>query len=301
MSKTSASVGSAVSSAWLRGVTRALPIVMGYVPIGFAYGVLAQQAGLSLLNTLAMSTLVYAGSSQLIAAGLFAAAAPALSIIATTFIVNLRHMLFSAALSPYLKGWRKWELAIFAYELTDESFALHSVEFPRGASSKIEAGALNLTAQISWIFGTWLGAVVGGRIADVRPLALDYTLPAMFIALLVMQVKRRLEIVVAVLTGTLAVVLTLSGVGQWSVILATVVGATAGVALEQASRTHAAKKQAARRQAARREASQRHATRKHAAVKRAAQKRAAENPTPRPEHTPADPRVLRRSQVRPHD
>lgn len=232
MNRTPYSVGSSDRPAWVRGIARAMPIVMGYIPIGFAYGVLAQQAGLSLFNTLAMSALVYAGSSQLIAAGLFAAAAPALSIIATTFVVNLRHMLFSAALSPYLKGWRKWELAVFAYELTDESFALHSVRFASGIHSKIEAGALNLTAQLSWIVGTWLGAVVGGRIADIRPWALDYTLSAMFIALLVMQIKHRLEVIVALLTGFLAVALARWGVGQWSVILATVTGATIGVALE---------------------------------------------------------------------
>ncbi|MBN1248723.1 MAG: AzlC family ABC transporter permease [Anaerolineae bacterium] len=228
------SVGSSGKPAWVRGIARAMPIVMGYIPIGFAYGVLAQQAGLSLFNTLAMSALVYAGSSQLIAAGLFAAAAPALSIVATTFVVNLRHMLFSAALSPYLRGWRKWELAVFAYELTDESFALHSVRFAGGIPSKIEVGALNLTAQLSWLFGSWLGAVVGGRITDVKPLALDYTLPAMFIALLVMQIKRRLEVAIAVLTGVLAVMLTLWGVGQWSIILATVAGATVGAVLESA-------------------------------------------------------------------
>jgi predicted branched-subunit amino acid permease len=76
--------------------------------------------------------------------------------------------------------------------------------------------------------------VVGGRIADVRPWALDYTLPAMFVALLVMQIKARAEVVVAVLTGILAVLLTLRGMGQWSVILATVAGATSGVALERA-------------------------------------------------------------------
>jgi 4-azaleucine resistance transporter AzlC len=229
-------MGLSVSAPWVRGVTRAMPIVMGYIPIGFAYGVLAQQAGLSLFNTLAMSTLVYAGSAQLIAAGLFAAGAPMLSIVITTFVVNLRHMLFSAALSPYLKGWRKRELAAFAYELTDESFALHSVQFPREVPSKIEVGAINLTAQVSWVFGSWLGAVVGERIADVKPWALDYTLTAMFIALLVMQLRNRLEIVVAILTGVLAVTFTLWGVGQWSVILATIVGATIGVVLESAQK-----------------------------------------------------------------
>jgi len=233
MEETSTSSTLVMRSSVFRGVARALPIVMGYVPIGFAYGVLAKQAGLSVFNAVAMSVLVYAGSAQLIGAGLFAAAAPALSIVATTFVVNLRHMLFSAALSPYLKGWRKSELAIFAYELTDETFAVHSAGFPEGVPSKAEVIAVNVTAQLSWLCGSWLGAVVGGLIKDVRPLALDYTLPAMFTALLVMQIKVRAEIIVAALTGVLAVVLTLMGVGRWSVIVATVIGATLGVVFEQ--------------------------------------------------------------------
>lgn len=220
-------------SSVFRGAARALPLVMGYVPIGFAYGVLAKQAGLSVFNAVAMSVLVYAGSAQLIGAGLFGAAAPALSIVATTFVVNLRHMLFSAALSPYLKGWRKSELAIFAYELTDETFAVHSAGFHEGVPSKVEVIAVNVTSQLSWLCGSWLGAVVGGLVKDVKPLALDYTLPAMFVALLVMQIKVRAEIIVAALTGVLAVVLTLMGVGRWSVIVATLVGATLGAVLEQ--------------------------------------------------------------------
>jgi len=224
-----------MKSSVFRGITRALPLVMGYVPIGFAYGVLAKQAGLSVFNAVAMSVLVYAGSAQLIGLGLFAAAAPPLSIVAMTFVVNLRHMLFSAAMSPYLKRWRKSELAIFAYELTDETFAIHSVGFPDGVPSKAEVIAVNVTAQLSWLCGSWLGAVVGGLIKDVRPLALDYTLPAMFIALLVMQIKVRVEIIVATLTGVLAVVLTLMGLGRWSVILATLTGATLGVIFGQIS------------------------------------------------------------------
>lgn len=218
--------------AWTRGVSRALPIVMGYIPIGFAYGVLAQQAGLSLFNTLAMSVLVYAGSAQLVATGLFAVAAPPLSIVATTFVVNLRHLLFSAALSPYLKRWRKLELAAFAYELTDESFALHSAQFPDGVPPKAEVFALNATAQVSWVLGGLLGALVGGWVTDVEPLALDYTLPAMFIALLVMQIKAHTEVAVAVLTGLLAVGLTLLGLDRWSVFVATLAGATIGVLLD---------------------------------------------------------------------
>lgn len=236
MEKSETATPIVVRSSVLRGVTRALPIVMGYVPIGFAYGVLAKQAGLSTFNTVAMSVLVYAGSAQLIGAGLFAVSAPALSIVATAFVVNLRHMLFSAALSSYLKGWGGGALAAFAYELTDETFAVHSVQFPEGVPPKAEIFALNVTSQLSWLAGGWLGAVVGGLVQDVKPFALDYTLPAMFIALLVIQIRARLEIVIAVFAGLLSVMLTLLGVGRWSVILATVVAATFGVVLEQVSK-----------------------------------------------------------------
>ena len=217
---------------WLRGVSRAVPITLGYIPIGFAYGVLAQKAGLSAFNTLAMSIFVYAGSSQLIAVGLFAAGVAPLSIVMTTFVVNLRHMLMASALAPYLSHWNKLELTAFSYEITDESFALHAAEFPQGPPNPAESMALNLTAQISWVFGSWLGVVAGGLITDVELFALDYALPAMFIALLMMQLKDKVQMIVAGVTGIVAVALLLAGVDQWFVIVATLIGATLGVILE---------------------------------------------------------------------
>ncbi|MFN2269188.1 MAG: AzlC family ABC transporter permease [Anaerolineae bacterium] len=218
----------------LTGVSRALPIVLGYVPIGLAYGVLAQKAGLSALNTLLMSLIVYAGSAQLIAVGLFAGGASPLSIILTTFVVNLRHLLFSAAVAPFLQHWRKIDLAGFAYELTDETFAVHSAQFAsEGVPGRAEVFATNVTAQVSWVFGTALGILVGQVIADVKPLGLDYALPAMFIALLVLQIKERVQIVIALLAGMVSVGLLLAGLDQWNVIVATVIVATLGVALEQ--------------------------------------------------------------------
>jgi 4-azaleucine resistance transporter AzlC len=224
---------SSVTASLMRGMTRALPIVIGYIPIGFAYGVLAQQAGLSTLNTLLMSILVYAGSSQLIAVGLFAAAVPGLTIILTTFVVNLRHMLFSAALSPYLEGWKVPELAVFAYELTDESFAVYSRSFADSVPPKLELITINMSAQVAWVLGSGLGALTGQLVTDVRPLALDYTLPAMFIALLVMQLKRKTEIIVAAVSGVLSVGFLLMGVDHWSVMAATILGAALGVGIEE--------------------------------------------------------------------
>ena len=218
---------------WLRGVSRAVPITLGYIPIGFAYGVLAQKAGLSAFNTLAMSIFVYAGSSQLIAVGLFAAGVEPLSIILTTFVVNLRHMLMASALAPYLSRWSKITLTVFAYEITDESFALHSVEFLKRPPNAAEGLALNMTAQVSWVLGSWLGLVTGELITDVKLFALDYALPAMFVALLLMQIKDKVQVLVAVSTGVIAVALLMVGLNQWYVIVATLIGATFGVILEQ--------------------------------------------------------------------
>jgi 4-azaleucine resistance transporter AzlC len=216
----------------LQMLAPALPVVMGYLPIGFAYGVLAINEGLTPFETIAMSVVVYAGSAQLMAVSLFQAGINPFSIIATTFVVNLRHLLFSASLAPYLERWQKCQVAAFCYELTDESFGVHSLRFERGESAAPQALAINLTCQLAWVAGTVLGVVAGGLITDVKPYALDYALPAMFIALLILQIKNKLHLVVALTGGLLSMLLWLGHMTQWNVILATLLAATLGAGVE---------------------------------------------------------------------
>ena len=206
----------------------AAPVVMGYLPIGFAYGVLAMNAGLTPFETITMSVVVYAGSAQLMAGSLFQAGINPFSIIATTFIVNLRHFLFSASLAPYLDRWQKGQVAAFCYELTDETFGVHSLRFARGENAAPITLAINLTCQLAWVAGTVLGVLAVSLITDVKPFALDYALPAMFIALLILQIKNKLHLVVALTGGLLSMLLWLSHVTQWNVILATLLAATLG-------------------------------------------------------------------------
>ncbi len=220
------------TSTWMSALRQASPIVMGYVPVGAAFGVLAHKTGLSLINTVLMSTIVFAGSAQLIAVAMFAAGMPPLSIIATTFVVNLRHLLMTASLAPHLKSWKKWQLALFAYKITDEAFALHSARFARGDTDKTTSFLINSIAHVSWVLASWAGFLTGSTIPDIKPLGLDYALPAMFIALLTMQVKNGLHIFVAGFTGLVSIALIQAGADQWSVIIATVIGATFGVGVE---------------------------------------------------------------------
>ncbi len=219
-----------------RILTPALPVMMGYIPVGFAYGVLGVNGGLSTLNTILMSLIVFAGSAQLMATGFFAQGLNPFSIIITTFIVNLRHMLMSASLSTHMKNWRKIEVAGFCYELTDETFAVHSLRFNDGHTAALPSMTINIICQLSWVIGSILGALAGNLISDVRPFALDYALPAMFIALLLLQVHNRKHVIVAITGALISILLWKFGITQWNVILATVIGASLGAILETSNK-----------------------------------------------------------------
>ncbi len=206
-----------------------LPLMLGYIPVGFAYGVLAQNPGISNINTLLMSLLVYAGSAQLIAVGLFAALANPLTIVATTFIVNLRHVLMSAALAPYLGTWSKSKLAFFSGQMTDETFALHATRFAKGELQAKEIFSINIIAHSTWVGSTALGLAASTLITDIRPIGLDFALPAMFIALLLGQIKSPLHLGVAIFAGIVSTGLFMLGWTQTHVLTATILAATLGL------------------------------------------------------------------------
>jgi len=210
------------------GVRRAFPIVLGYVPVGFAFGVLALKSGIPAWGALAMSLFVFAGSGQLIAVGLIGGGAPLASVVLTTFVVNLRHLLMSAALAPRLRDWGLLRQALFSAEMTDETFAVH-VSTLRGEAddpSRAAVFACNVTAHAAWVGGSALGVFCSTLVADVRPLGLDYALAAMFIALLLPQCRSRAHLFAALVAGACSVGFALSGAGRWNVMLATVCAAT---------------------------------------------------------------------------
>ena len=214
----------------LVGLIRAVPIILGYLPIGLAFGVLASTAGLSVYSAAAMSVFVFAGSAQLISVGLIGAGASVFAVTMTVFLVNLRHLLMSASLAPYLKKLKTWQQILFSYELTDESFAVHSAYFRKsGTPSFTQLFTLNLSAQLAWVTGTVFGAWVGVRLAfDTEAYGIDFALPAMFIALLVMQIEKQRHLYIALLAAALGLCFFLLGFSQLYIIMATIIAATCG-------------------------------------------------------------------------
>lgn len=215
------------------GLSAAWPICLGYFPIGLAFGVLAQKAGLSLFQVGMMSLLVFAGSSQFIAVSMLSGGVAPVSIILTTFMVNLRHFLMSSSLAVFLGSSKKRLLAIFAYGVTDESFAVNYIRFREGHWDLSRALVVNQTANFTWIASTVAGGYCGQFIPP-GSFGIDYALVAMFICLLVFQLRGLKYIFVAVISGGLAVLFALLIPGNAYIVLASVLAATAGVLLKKA-------------------------------------------------------------------
>ena len=111
---------------WLAGTRSAVPIMLGYVPVGIAYGVMARQAGLNTRQTVLMSLTVYGGASEMMAAGMVAQGAAVLTIVLTTFILNLRHIIMSTCVFNQMQGGRLPVRMLAAFGVTDETFAVYT-------------------------------------------------------------------------------------------------------------------------------------------------------------------------------
>jgi 4-azaleucine resistance transporter AzlC len=210
------------------GLRAAWPICLGYVPIGLAFGVLAQKAGISPLAIGLMSALVFAGSAQFIAVAMLGAGSGIAAIVATTFAVNLRHLLMSSALSVYLKGIHKRWLALFAYGITDESFALNLVRFREGNWDWKRALTVNHVTNAFWVASTIIGGL-GGAFIPAHAFGIDYALMGMFLCLLVYQLRGRLYVLTGLIAGAAAVVLSVLIPGNSYIVVASVIAATAGL------------------------------------------------------------------------
>ena len=214
------------------GLSAGWPICLGYVPIGMAFGVLAQKAGLTPLQIGLMSIVVFAGSSQFIAVSMLSAGASAPAIIATTFMVNLRHILMSSALAVYLRAAHRGLLALFAYGVTDESFAVNLPRLRTEDWGLSRALVVNQAANLTWLVSTVTGGV-GGRFIPEGALGIDYALIAMFICLLIYQIRQRIHLLTAVIAGVSAVGLALLMPGNSYIVVASIAAATAGVVIQR--------------------------------------------------------------------
>jgi 4-azaleucine resistance transporter AzlC len=225
-------------SALRRGLAAGWPICLGYLPIGMALGVLGQKAGLHPLAIGFMSLIVFAGSSQFIAVSMISSGMPPLTIVMTTFVVNLRHLLMSSALAVPFRGQRRSLLTLFAYGVTDESFAVNYPKLIEGNWQIEHALVVNHAANLTWIVSTIIGAY-GGQYIPEGAFGIDYALIAMFICLIIFQLRGRVYLFTAIVAGALAVGLSLWLPGNWHIIMASMLAATIGTMMKRHQRRSA--------------------------------------------------------------
>lgn len=216
-----------------QGMRAEFPLLIGVFPFGMIYGALAVSAGLSPAAAQSMSWIVFAGSAQFVTAQLIHETAPALVMVLTIAVVNLRHMLYSASLAPHMVSLPlRWKV-LLAYLLTDEAYAPSVLRYEERGVERFShwfffGAGLALWAE--WQVSTALGVFLGAVIPANGPL--DFALPLTFIALVVPVLKDRPAVAAALTAGGAA--LAANGLPyKLGLILAALTGILVGTWLER--------------------------------------------------------------------
>lgn len=209
----------------------AFPVCAAYVPLGLAYGIFAQKAGLHSIEIFLMSFFLFAVTSQFIAISMIAGGASPTSVIATVFLVNLRHFLYSTTLVSYLRDHSKRFLSLFAQGVVDETFAVNLAKFTDGSWSSKRALGVNILVHATWVISSLIGSMLGSLIAiDIG--VVGYMVTAMLICLWTYTLKDKTFLIAGVVGGVIAVLLVDLAATKANVIIAALIAATIGYLLD---------------------------------------------------------------------
>jgi 4-azaleucine resistance transporter AzlC len=213
------------------GMKAALPIVLGYLPVGVAFGLLARNAGLTPSEVGLMSLLVYAGASQFLAIEMIFKGMTWLPIVVATFFINLRHFLMSSNLSLYFRNTRFPLLGFLSAQLTDESFGVAISNLPKVKNNPPYLFGLQMTSHFAWVIGS-IGGALFGPFIKISEYGLPFALPSLFICLLVFQLKSFRHFWIMAVAGVSSLFFKWAFQGNWYILLAALLAAGIGVVIE---------------------------------------------------------------------
>lgn len=217
---------------WWEGVGISQPIMIGYFPVAVMFGISSRSAGLTALETLLVSVVVFAGASQFALVGMVAAGVSFPGALLATAGLNLRHIFYGPAIAPFL-GVKRWRDAMpLAFGLTDEVFASAIAVLPardQAERAPIMMG-LETGAYGSWLAGTLAGALGFQAAAQLAPTlvpVLSFSLPSLFLVILLPLAKGR-GLVPALTAASVAAVLLFCGFSTGALLAGGVAGAVVG-------------------------------------------------------------------------
>ncbi len=185
------------------GFIEALPLAIAIAAYGLSYGVMADQASFSLVTAVAMSVLVFSGSVQMVAVAMVAAGAGMASVLVTAVLLNLRNLLYGAALAEGITPAGKWRW-LLAMGVSDEPFVLGSARFKKYGPDPLYFAAVVGTFYIAWILAALLGSLIGNQV-DPQKWGLDLAFPVTFAALLIPSLTDKPVIATALAAITIAI------------------------------------------------------------------------------------------------
>ena len=189
---------------FLKGIFDVCPLMIPVVPCGLIFGVLSIDIGFSPIETMGMSLIVFGGASQIVLLQLFSGGASSLVIISSVGAVNSRHLLYGAVVSEHLSDLKLiWKIVI-SYFLVDQAFA-RSNEYFKKIKNKNKYFHLfggGITCWVIWQTTTFLGIVLGAFIPE--KLGLSFAVPLTFLALLVNDFRKLINVIVIIISGLVA-------------------------------------------------------------------------------------------------
>jgi branched chain amino acid efflux pump len=212
----------------LRGARRTVPIGVAVAVYGAVFGALAAQAGLSAVEAVLMSALVFAGASQFIALELWATPVPIFALALTALVVNLRHLLMGATLAGWLRGLPPHRLAASAAFLSDESWALTQQAQAGGERDRGFLIGSGLVLFVCWVGSTAVGVVAGGVVEDPQALGLDFAFTAVFLVLLLGFWRGRPDVLPWVIAAGVALAVETAVEGPWYIVAGGLAGSVLG-------------------------------------------------------------------------
>lgn len=210
------------------GARAATPLVLSAAAFGLVFGVVARQAGLSLIESVLMSALVFAGTSQLVALQLWVMPLPIVAVILATFAVNARHLLFGAALRPWFRGLPLVKAYGSLFFMTDGNWALALREHAAGRRDAAILLGSGIPVHLAWTGSTALGFVLGGLVGDPARWGLDIILPVFCVAMLAGLWKGRSDAVPWLTAAAAAVLASAFVPGYWHVLIGGFAGSIVG-------------------------------------------------------------------------
>ena len=218
-------------SIYWQGVRAGTPFLLVIAPFGMLFGVVATEAGFSLIQTMAMTALVIAGAAQFASVQLLVDGAPVFVAILTGLAVNLRMVMYSASLTPHLGKALTWQKVLMSYLMVDQSYGVSIEKYERSPDMPLGEKIAYFFGAISAIAPFWYGfSLVGALLGSAIPaeFALDFAIPITFIAIVAPSLRRLPHLAAAVVSVVVALALSWMPYNLWlmvAAVLAMITGA----------------------------------------------------------------------------